>query len=65
VSGYRFYQSSATTLWTITHSLPFRPNVTVVDSAGAEIWPGALQHLSDTQIQLTFSAAVGGEAYLS
>ena len=63
--SYRHIQSTADTTWTIPHNLPFRPNVAVVDSSGREIWPGDVYHVSSTTVQLTFSAAVGGEAYLS
>jgi hypothetical protein len=39
--------------------------VSAVDSTGREIVPGAVDYLSATAVTLTFSAAVGGEAYLS
>jgi len=63
--AYRHVQASAATTWSITHNLSFRPNVTAVDSTGQAIWPGAVNYPSATTVQLTFSAAVGGEAYLS
>lgn len=63
--SYRFSQLSASTLWDINHTLTFRPNVLAVDSTGSQIWPGDTKYLSDTHIQLSFSAAVAGEAYLS
>jgi hypothetical protein len=63
--AYRHVQLTAATIWTITHNLPYRPNVSVVDSSGSEIWPGVTQYISSTTVQLTFSAAVGGEAYLT
>jgi hypothetical protein len=63
--AYRHVQASAATVWTIPHGLSFRPNVTAVDSTGRAIWPGALDYTSATTVTLTFSAAVGGEAYLT
>src|SRR5262252_4632543 len=63
--SYRHVQSTAATTWTINHNLGFRPNVAVVDSTGNVIYPGNIQYTSSTQVVLTFSAAVGGEAYLS
>jgi hypothetical protein len=63
--GMTYTQSSAATTWTISHSLSFYPNVTVVDSTGNEIFPGNVQYPSSSSVQLTFSAAVGGSAYLS
>jgi hypothetical protein len=64
-NSYRHVQSTAATTWSITHNLAFRPNVSVVDSTGREMWPGAVDYPSATAVTLTFSAAVGGEAYLS
>jgi hypothetical protein len=62
---YRHVQATAATTWAITHNLPFRPNVAAVDSTGREMWPGAVDYPDAATVQLTFSAAVGGEAYLS
>jgi hypothetical protein len=63
--AYRHVQATAATVWNITHGLSFRPNVAAVDSTGREIWPGAVDYPSATTVTLTFSAAVGGEAYVS
>ncbi len=63
--AYRHVQATAAMTWSITHNLSFRPNVAVVDSTGREIWPGDVNYPSDVAVTLTFSAAVGGEAYLS
>jgi hypothetical protein len=63
--GYTYSQASAATTWTISHGLTFMPNVTVVDSTGNEIFPGNVQYPNANTVQLTFSAAVGGSAYLS
>jgi hypothetical protein len=63
--SYRHYQTSPADTWTVEHDLPFRPNVTVVDSTGREVWPGVVEYPNDLTVQLTFSAAFGGEAYLS
>jgi Repeat of unknown function (DUF5907) len=63
--AYRHVQATAATTWSITHNLSFRPNVAAVDSTGREIVPGAVDYPSAAAVTLTFSAAVGGEAYLS
>jgi Major tropism determinant N-terminal domain len=63
--AYRHVQSSAATTWTVPHNLSFRPNVAAVDSTGRQIVPGAVDYTSSTTVVLTFSAAVGGEAYCS
>jgi hypothetical protein len=65
VLAYRHVQATAGTVWSITHNLSFRPNVAAVDSTGREIVPGAVDYPNATAVTLTFSAAVGGEAYLS
>src|SRR5580765_4989617 len=62
--SYRHVQPSAASVWTITHGLSFQPNVSVVDSSHRESIPGAVDSPTATAVQLTFSAAVGGEAYL-
>lgn len=63
--SYVHYQSSAAEVWTVVHPLTFQPAVTVVDSLKQEIWPGNVEYVTPNTIRLTFSAAVGGECYLS
>jgi hypothetical protein len=63
-TSHRYVQPNASTTWVIDHEIPFRPSITVVDSTGREIIPD-IEYTSATVITLTFSAAVGGEAYLS
>lgn len=65
VLGFHYTQATAATTWVINHGLSFYPNVTVCDSTGQEIYPGGLTYPNATTVQLTFSAAVGGDAYLS
>jgi len=64
VSSYRHVQSVASAVWTIAHNLGFYPNVSVVDSTGREV-VGEIDYTSMNVVTLTFSAAFGGEAYLS
>lgn len=61
----RFYQTTASNVWNITHGLGFRPNVTVVDSSGTQAFPATVRYPDNNTVTLTFSAALGGEAYLS
>lgn len=63
--AYRHVQQVASETWIVNHPLPYRPNISVTDSAGQEIWPGDTQYISSSTIQLTFSSSVGGEAYLT
>lgn len=63
--GYRHVQTAPATVWNIPHGLVFQPNVTAIDSARREMWPGSVEYPTPTTVRLTFSAAVGGEAFLS
>jgi hypothetical protein len=63
--SYRHVQSSAAAVWTVSHGLPFRPSVAVVDSTGRTVLPGEVDYLDDATVQLTFSSSLGGECYLS
>lgn len=64
-SFYRHIQTVPATTWVIVHNLSFRPNVTVVDSSGGQVVPGTVAYTNSTTVTLTFSSALGGEAYLS
>jgi len=57
-------QGQASTTWSITHTLGGKPQVTIVDSADTHVF-GEVQYLSNTQLQVTFSAAFSGKAYLT
>ena len=56
-------QTVPATTWTITHTLPFEPSVTLVDSSGAEFFAD-VHHTTGT-VTVTLAAAVAGTAYLS
>lgn len=59
-----YHISPAQSVWLITHDLGFNPNVTTTNDAGEEI-VGLVEYLSDNTLQITFSEAVSGWAYLS
>lgn len=61
---FRYDQISPSTVWSITHNLGFHPSVTVVDSAGTEVI-GVTTYLSDNELEINFSAAMAGTAYLN
>jgi hypothetical protein len=61
---YRHVQTIPATTWTIVHNLGFRPNVTVVDTAGEQV-EGEVDYVSETTVVVTFTAAFAGDAYLS
>lgn len=62
--AYHHVQGISSDTWDVTHNLGFYPNVTTMDSGGSII-EGELEHLSAYRIQITFSAPISGNAYLS
>lgn len=63
-ASYVHNQVSAATVWTVNHNLGYQPNVSIIDSAGNNAF-ATIARPSLNQLTLTFSAAVGGVAYLS
>lgn len=57
-------QGTASTTWTITHTLGGYPSVTIVDSSKTHV-VGEIQYNSTTQITVNFTAAFSGYAYLT
>lgn len=64
IIAYTHQQGAVSNLWVINHNLSFQPSVQVVDSAGTTI-EGVVNYNSSTQLQIEFSNAVSGTAYLS
>lgn len=62
--SYIHVQNAPLDTWTITHSLSFIPNVTIVDSAGTTV-EGTVEYPNSTTVVLRFSGAFSGKAYLS
>lgn len=63
-SRYVHTQSSASTVWHITHNMKFFPNVTIVDS-GENYVVGDVEYIDWNSLDLTFSHSFAGKAYLS
>jgi len=61
---FTFTQASPASTWTIAHNLGYRPNVSVVDSAGSQV-EGEAVWTSTNSLTITFSGAFSGVAYLS
>jgi hypothetical protein len=61
---YLHNQMSASATWNITHNLNKYPSVTIVNSAGDEVI-GDVNYPSINTVQINFSAANGGKAYLN
>jgi hypothetical protein len=62
--SYEHMQGSSSNSWVITHNLGFKPNVTVVDSAG-NIVEGEITYTNSNSITVSFQASFSGYAYLS
>jgi hypothetical protein len=61
---FTFTQASPASTWTIAHSLGYRPNISVVDSAGSQV-EGNTVWTDTNNLTITFSGAFSGVAYLS
>lgn len=61
---YTYNQQSPSAKWTIQHNLGKHPSVTVVDSAGTVV-VGDVQYIDDNIIEVSFSGAFIGTAYLN
>lgn len=62
--AYEHHQGVPAEVWTITHPLPYTPNISVVDSSGRQT-EGEILVLSSTQVQVRFERPFGGIAYLT
>lgn len=57
-------QAAPSTVWTITHTLGYRPNVAVADADGNQI-DAAIAWPTTSTVTVSLSAATSGTAYLS
>jgi hypothetical protein len=62
--SYEHMQGSSSNSWVIAHNLGFKPNVTVVDSAG-NIVEGEITYTNSNSLTVSFQASFSGYAYLS
>jgi hypothetical protein len=62
--GQVHIQNSPSSVWNITHTLEFIPNLTVVNSEG-KVVIGDYQYIDENTIIATFSKSITGLAYLS
>ena len=61
---FQFKQLTASAAWHVAHGLNKRPSVRVFDSAGTEVI-GDVLHVDDNTLDIAFSAALAGVAYLN
>lgn len=57
-------QGTASTTWTITHTLGGKPSVTIVDSADTVV-VGEVTYNSNSEVVVNFTTAFSGFAYLT
>lgn len=62
--NYVHNQPTASTTWNVQHGLSKKPSVTVVDSGDNEVI-GEVTYLDNNNINISFSAAFSGKAYLN
>lgn len=62
--SYLHLQLTASDTWVIPHGLNRFPNITVMDSAGVQVW-GALSYIDENNLIVHFSSQFAGRAYLS
>ena len=61
---YVFEQGIAAATWTIVHNLNKYPSVTVIDSAGDQVFAN-LNYVDENELVLDFGAEFSGKAYLN
>lgn len=61
---YEHRQDAAAAVWNIAHNLNKYPSVSVVDSGNNVIY-GDITYIDKNNLQIKFSAASGGKAYLN
>ncbi len=62
--NYTHYQDTPSSTWTIKHSLYKYPSVTIVTSAGDSVLAD-VYYTNNTQVEISFTAAFAGTAYLN
>ena len=62
--AYAHTQGVSASTWNIVHNLNFKPNITIIDSAGSVV-EGEIEYLDSNNLVLTVAYAFSGNAYLS
>lgn len=62
---YRHIQAIPAITWVITHNLGKYTSIHVTDTTKRSVYGGDVKHISPNQLQVTFSAAFAGEAYIN
>jgi len=64
VPTFVFNQNTVATVWNIQHNLAKFPSITVIDT-GDTVVAGEYTYIDNNNVQLNFSAAFAGKAYLN
>lgn len=64
IKRYTHHQLASVDTWSINHNLGKYPSVTIVDSAGTMV-VGDILYIDENNLQVTFSSAFSGKAYLN
>jgi hypothetical protein len=62
-AAFEFTQSVAAAVWTVAHSLGFKPSVSVVSTGGIAV-SAEVAHLSDNALEIRFNVPFSGTAHL-
>lgn len=62
-AAFEFTQSAAAAVWTVAHSLGFKPSVSVVSTGGIAV-AAEVAHLSDNALEIRFNVPFAGTAHL-
>lgn len=61
---YTHHQLASSDTWNINHNLGKYPSITIVDSAGTMVM-GDILYIDENNLQVSFSSAFSGKAYLN
>jgi hypothetical protein len=61
---YEHDQGTPNSVWTINHDLNKRPSVSIIDSAGSNVF-GQVEYNDENNLTITFNTAFSGVAYLN
>jgi hypothetical protein len=65
IPSYTHTQAVASSSWSVTHNLGFKPNVRVEDSSDRDIIGVEVDYIDDNHLTITFASSTSGKAYLS
>jgi hypothetical protein len=61
---FTYTQSNPSAVWNIQHNLNKNPSVSIVDTAGSQIYT-EVEYIDNNNLRLTFFAAFSGKAYMN